>query len=93
MNAREIMTPRIDMVSVSVDATLDELLRISVEHKYSRLPVYQGKPENIIGILHYKDLMRAWQERKMAADRRSPRVRFGCAASCATRWWCPKPSR
>ncbi|HLX43844.1 MAG TPA: hemolysin family protein [Bryobacteraceae bacterium] len=70
--AREIMTPRIDIVSVPVDATLDELLRITVEHKFSRLPIYQGKPENIVGILHYKDLMAAWQERKMASDRRQP---------------------
>jgi CBS domain containing-hemolysin-like protein len=72
VNAREIMTPRVDMVMVSADATLDELLRITMEHKYSRLPVYQGKPENIIGILHYKDLIIAWQERKTAADRRQP---------------------
>ena len=72
VNAREIMTPRIDIVSVSVDASLDELLRLTVEHKYSRLPVYQGKSEHIIGILHFKDLMRAWQERKTAADRRQP---------------------
>jgi CBS domain containing-hemolysin-like protein len=72
VNAREIMTPRVDIVMVSTDATLDELLRISVEHKYSRVPVYHGKPENIIGILHYKDLMTAWQERKLAADRRQP---------------------
>jgi magnesium and cobalt exporter, CNNM family len=70
--AREIMTPRIDMVSVSVDATLDELLRLTLEHKYSRLPVYEGKPEHIIGIVHYKDLMRAWRERKSAIDRRQP---------------------
>jgi CBS domain containing-hemolysin-like protein len=70
--AREIMTPRIDIVSVPVDATLDELLRVAVEHKFSRLPVYQGSPENIVGILHYKDLMTAWQERKSAADRRQP---------------------
>src|SRR5882724_1523999 len=72
VNAREIMTPRIDIVSVSVDATLDELLRIAIEHKYSRMPVYQGQPEHIIGILHFKDVIRAWQERKMAADRRQP---------------------
>ena len=72
VNAREIMTPRVDMVMVSSEVTLDEVLRITVEHKYSRLPVYQGKPENIIGILHYKDLITAWQERKMAADRRQP---------------------
>jgi putative hemolysin len=72
VNAREIMTPRIDIVSVPVDATLDELLRVAVEHKYSRLPVYQGSVENIVGILHYKDLMTAWQERKMAGDRHQP---------------------
>ena len=76
VNAREVMTPRIDIVSVPVDTTLDELLKIAVEHKYSRLPVYQGKPENIIGILHYKDLMTAWQERKLAADRRQPAQPF-----------------
>jgi CBS domain containing-hemolysin-like protein len=70
--AREIMTPRIDIVSVSVDTTLDELLRTAVEHQYSRLPVYQGSPENVVGILHFKDLMTAWQERKVATDRRQP---------------------
>jgi CBS domain containing-hemolysin-like protein len=74
--AREIMTPRIDIVSVPVDATLDELLRLTVEHKYSRLPVYEGKPEHVVGIVHYKDLMRAWQERKTAGDRRQPAPPF-----------------
>src|SRR5437016_1658795 len=41
INVREVMTPRVDMVAVSVDATLDELLRVTLEHKYSRLPVYE----------------------------------------------------
>src|SRR5712691_2433446 len=72
VNAREIMTPRFDIVSVSADATLDELLRLTLEHKYSRLPVYERRPEHVIGIVHYKDLMSAWQERKTAADRRQP---------------------
>jgi putative hemolysin len=72
VNARQIMTPRMEIISVSVDASLDELLRITLEHKYSRLPVYESKPEHIIGIVHYKDLVRAWQERKFAADRRIP---------------------
>src|SRR5579863_5166100 len=76
VNTREIMTPRIDIVSVSLEANLDELLRLFVEHKYARLPVYQGKPENIIGVVHYKDLMSAWQERKLAADRRMPARAF-----------------
>jgi CBS domain containing-hemolysin-like protein len=70
--ARQVMTPRRDIVSISVDASLDELLRLALEHEYSRLPVYESKPEHIIGTIHYKDLMRAWQERKIAADHRRP---------------------
>src|SRR5580692_9275197 len=57
VNAREIMTPRRQIISVSVDAGLDELLRLTLKHKYSRLPVYQDSPEHIIGVLHYKDLV------------------------------------
>jgi CBS domain containing-hemolysin-like protein len=72
IGAREVMTPRMEVVSVPVEATLDDLLRIFMEHMYSRLPVYEGKPEHVIGIVHFKDLMRAWQERKIANDRRQP---------------------
>lgn len=74
--AREIMTPRVNIVSVSVDASLDELLLITLEHKYSRLPVYENKQENIIGIVHYKDLMRAWRLRKTAFDAGQPAAPF-----------------
>jgi CBS domain containing-hemolysin-like protein len=70
------MTPRIDIVSVPLDVSLDELLRITLEHKYSRVPVYEGKPEHIIGFVHYKDLMRVWRERKNATDRRQPAAPF-----------------
>ena len=70
------MTPRIDIVSVPADASLDELLRITLEHKYSRVPVYEGKPEHIIGFVHYKDLVRVWRERKNATDRRQPAIPF-----------------
>ena len=76
ISAREIMTPRRNIVSVSIDADLDELLRLTLRHKYSRLPVYEGNSEHIVGILHYKDLMRAWQERKSAADRGYPQRAF-----------------
>ena len=74
--AREIMTPRMGIVSVSVDAGLDELLRITMQHKYSRLPVYEGSPEHIVGVLHFKDLIRAWQQRKSATDRKLPQRPF-----------------
>ena len=58
------------------DAGLDELLRLTLEHKYSRLPVYDGTPEHVVGIVHYKDLMRAWQERKTAAFDLLPGPKF-----------------
>jgi CBS domain containing-hemolysin-like protein len=70
ISVREIMTPRMEIVSLPVEASLDDVLRISMQHMYSRLPVYEDKPEQIIGIVHFKDLMRAWQERKIANDRR-----------------------
>jgi len=70
--AREIMVPRNNVVAVPVDATLDQVLRVMIEHKYSRVPVYEGSPEKLVGLVHYKDLMRLWQERKSAHERKRP---------------------
>lgn len=70
--AREIMVPRNNMVTVPVDATLDQVLRVMSEHKYSRVPVYEGSPEKLVGLVHYKDLLRLWQERKSAHERKRP---------------------
>jgi putative hemolysin len=67
--AREIMTPRNNIVSLPVDADLDVVLNAIIEHKFSRIPIYEGSPEHIIGIVHYKDLMRVWDERRFAHDR------------------------
>ncbi len=69
-SAREIMTPRHNIVSLSVDADLDTVLSVMAEHKYTRVPVYEDRPEQIIGIVHYKDLMRVWEERRFAHERR-----------------------
>ena len=68
--AREIMVPRHAIVSISVDSSLDQVLRRMRENQYSRLPVYQGDPEHIIGYVHYKDMMRIWEERRMAIERK-----------------------
>jgi putative hemolysin len=70
--AREIMVPRNAIVSISVDASLDQVLRRMREHEYSRLPVYDASPEHIIGYVHYKDMMRIWEERRMANSKRRP---------------------
>ena len=70
--AREIMVPRNAIVSVSVDASLDQVLRRMRDHEYSRIPVYEGSPEHIIGYVHYKDMMRIWEERRLANSKRRP---------------------
>src|SRR5262249_38781272 len=57
LSVREIMVSRNDIVSIPVEATLDEVLHTMIERQHSRLPVYEGKPEQIIGVLHYKDLL------------------------------------
>jgi len=69
-SAREIMTPRHNIVSLPVDAPLDQVLAVMTENKFSRVPVYEDTPEQIIGIVHYKDLMRVWDERRFAHDSR-----------------------
>jgi putative hemolysin len=55
--AAQVMTPRTDMVCVGADQALAEALDIGLEHKHSRLPVYEGTLDNILGVLHLKDLL------------------------------------
>ncbi len=69
-SAREIMTPRPDIVSLPVDASLEDVLSTMAEHKFARVPIYEDRPEQIIGFVHYKDLLRVWDERRLAHDRR-----------------------
>jgi CBS domain containing-hemolysin-like protein len=66
---REIMVPRNAIVSVSVDAGLEQVMRRMRENQYSRLPVYEDSPEHIIGYVHYKDIIRIWEERRIATER------------------------
>jgi magnesium and cobalt exporter, CNNM family len=68
-SAREIMTPRHNIISLPVDASLEQVLSVMTEHKFARIPVYEDRPEQITGIVNYKDLMRVWDERRFAHDR------------------------
>ncbi len=56
--AREIMTPRVDVVAFDINEDLHELLTDEAILKYSRIPVYDERLDNIIGILSIKKLMR-----------------------------------
>ena len=53
--AEDILTPRVDIVAVDSNATNEEVAKIFKESGYSRLPVYQGDIDHIIGILYLKD--------------------------------------
>ncbi len=61
---REIMVPRIDMVALDVDTSVDDALDIIVETGYSRIPIYEGAIENIVGILNAKDLLTHFRDNK-----------------------------
>ncbi len=55
--ARDVMVPRVDMVFLNVDATHDDIINTYREHKYTRMPVYEGDTDNIIGLFNIKDLL------------------------------------
>jgi CBS domain containing-hemolysin-like protein len=54
----EIMTPRLDVVAIQKNATVQEALRAVTESGHSRLPVYDDRIDNVIGVLFAKDLLR-----------------------------------
>jgi len=56
--AREAMRPRADMVAIEATTPFEEILRVFEKTGYSRLPVYRGELDNILGVLHGKDLLR-----------------------------------
>ncbi len=55
--AKEIMTPRQDIVDLNMQASFSDVLKCIVENNYSRIPVYQGNTDNIRGVLYIKDLL------------------------------------
>jgi CBS domain containing-hemolysin-like protein len=61
--AREVMVPRIDMVSIEVSESLDAALNVVAEKGHSRIPVYEERVDQIVGILYAKDLLRVIRSR------------------------------
>lgn len=55
--ADEVMTPRTEVYLINIDKPLKEYLDELLEEKYSRVPVYEGDIDNIIGVLYMKDFM------------------------------------
>lgn len=55
--AREVMTPRVDIVDLDIKTPYSEVLKCIVENNYSRIPVYSCSKDNIKGVLYIKDLL------------------------------------
>ena len=54
---KEVMVPRTRMVAIDRDAPRDEIVRVVTENPYSRMPVYEGSADNIVGILMVRDIV------------------------------------
>lgn len=57
----EVMVHRKNMVTIDLDLPVTEIIRLAIESDHSRLPLWQNDADNIVGILHIRDLMKAMQ--------------------------------
>jgi CBS domain containing-hemolysin-like protein len=56
--AKEVMTPRLDMDAIPLGATIDDAITTCIESSHARIPVYEGSLDNIVGVVHIRDLVR-----------------------------------
>jgi putative hemolysin len=61
--AREVMVPRPDMVTINVDATVHDAMDLAITHGFSRIPACGDGIDDVVGVVHAKDLMRAMRDR------------------------------
>src|SRR5581483_2958439 len=64
--AHDVMHPRPEVVTISVDMPPEDALRAVLESPYTRYPAYRESPEHIIGVLHLRDLLKAMIDRGIA---------------------------
>jgi putative hemolysin len=68
MQVRELMVPRPDVHFVTADASLDDLMRVFVTTQRSRLPVFEGAGEQVLGYIHIKDIVWVLLDRDRRAE-------------------------
>jgi CBS domain containing-hemolysin-like protein len=54
---RDVMTPRPDIVAIPAEASITQLRRVLVETKFSRLPVYEGSLDEVVGVVYARDIL------------------------------------
>ena len=73
LEVSEILTPRVDLIAVEEDETMEKVASLFVESGYSRLPVYNDTIDNIIGVIHEKDFYAArYRGETMICNLKSP---------------------
>ncbi len=71
LEAKDILVPRVDVVAIDCKTPLEEVDKIFLETRYSRLPVYKDTVDNIIGILHEKDFIKQRLDGKFSLEKAS----------------------
>ncbi|MDN6731564.1 MAG: hemolysin family protein, partial [Atopostipes suicloacalis] len=56
--AREVMVPRTDTFMIDINAEYEENLNLVIDSPYSRVPIYQNEKDNVIGVLHVKNILK-----------------------------------
>ena len=56
--AKEVMTPRLDMTAVPKNASIAEAIETCIQSGHARMPVYEGSLDNVVGVVHIRDLVR-----------------------------------
>lgn len=64
ITVQEILVPRVDILAVDVDSPADEIIQKALNSSYTRIPVYEGDIDNIIGMLHTRDLFQCLAQNK-----------------------------
>ncbi len=65
ITVKEIMVPRTEMVCIEINSSVNDLLDLIEEHEYSRIPAYEGKLDNIVGIIYIKDLIKKLRDKSI----------------------------
>jgi len=55
---KEVMTPRLDITAVPKDTDIDETIETCIQSGHARIPVYEGSLDNVLGVVHIRDLVR-----------------------------------
>lgn len=62
---REVMRPRVDLIAIPAKATINEALGLVMEYGHSRLPVYEGSIDHVVGVVYVRDLLPALRQGRL----------------------------